>query len=126
MGRLNGGTVGSNVSMEFKNLFLSCESQYTFSVQNTTENFFFNWSEFGYQLSKLVYAGVALQLTRQYQIKNIWEPGVTMGLTYKNWTFPVYAFNLTNTTRNYVLGINWEWSYGRQKKQNDDLNLIHL
>jgi hypothetical protein len=97
--------------MEYKSLFFSSESQYTFSVKKRTENFFFNWSEIGYQLTGLIYVGLALQLTHPYEIKNNWEPGVMMGLTYKKWTFPVYAFNPAGNNRNFVLGINWEWKY---------------
>jgi hypothetical protein len=111
LGRLNGGTLGTNINMEYKSLFFSSESQYTFSVEKRTENFFFNWSEFGYQLTGLVYVGLALQLTHPYEIKNNWEPGVMMGFTYKSWTFPVYAFNPAGNNRNFVLGINWEWKY---------------
>jgi len=123
LGRLNGGTLGTNINMEYKSVFFSSESQYTFSFEKRTENFFFNWSELGYQFTGLVYAGLALQLTHPYEIQNNWEPGVMMGLTYKNWTFPVYAFNPAGNNRNFVLGINWEWKYAKSEKSNDDLHL---
>ena len=115
LGRLNGGTLGTNINIEYKSLFFSSESQYTFSVEKRRENFFFNWSELGYQLTGLVYTGLALQLTHPYEIKNNWEPGVMMGLTYKNWTFPLYAFNPAGNNRNFVLGINWEWKNGKSE-----------
>ncbi len=51
IGRMTGGTLGSNVSLDYKNLFFSSESQYTFSVNERAENFFFNWSEMGYQFT---------------------------------------------------------------------------
>jgi hypothetical protein len=113
LGRLNGGTLGSNIKIDYKSLFFSSESQYTFSVEKRAENFFFNWSELGSQLTKLVYVGVALQLTHPYEIKNDWQPGVMIGFTYKSWTFPVYAFNPARNNRNFVLGINWEWKYAK-------------
>ena len=111
LGRLNGGTIGSNINIEHKSLFFSSESQYTFSVDKRRENFFFNWSELGYQLTNLVYMGLALQLTRHYQVINEWQPGIMMGFTYKSWTFPVYAFNPAGCNRNFVVGVNWEWKY---------------
>jgi len=116
LGRLNGGTLGANINMKYKSLFFSSESQYTFSVEKRTENFFFNWSEFGYQFTNLVYAGLALQITHPYEIKNNWEPGVMMGLTYKSWTFPLYAFNPASNNRNFVLGINWEWKHVKSER----------
>ncbi len=116
LGRLNGGTLGSNINMEYKSLFFSSESQYTFSVEKRTENFFFNWSEFGYQFATIMYVGLALQVTHPYEIENNWEPGVMMGLTYKNWSFPLYAFNPACNNRNFVLGINWEWKHVKSER----------
>ena len=124
LGRMNGGTLGSNINIEYRNLFFSSESQYTFSVNERAENFIFNWSELGYQFTGLVYSGIALQLTHPFETKNNWEPGFMLGFTYKNWTFPFYAFNPTNNNRNYVLGINWEWDYENNKTPNHDLHTI--
>jgi hypothetical protein len=109
LGRLNGGTIGSNIDIGYKSLFFSSESQYTVSVEKRSGNFFFNWSEMGYQVTSLVYVGLALQLTRHYEVINNWQPGVMTGLTYKSWTFPVYVFNPAGCNRNFVVGVNWEW-----------------
>ncbi len=118
LGRLTGGNAGSNISAEYQNLFFSSESQYTFSLKERSESFFFNWSEMGYQVTKFMYAGMALQFTHPFEIKNNWEPGFMVGIVYKNWTFPLYAFNPVQKNRNYVLGINWEWKY----KNDETLN----
>jgi hypothetical protein len=111
LGRLNGGTLGSNLKMEYKSLFFSSEPQYTFSLERRLDNFFFNWSELGYELNKIIYTGLALQITRPYKRKNTWEPGAMIGFTYKNWTFPLYAFSPAGNKPNFVLGINWEWKH---------------
>ena len=111
LGTINGGSLGSNVDIEFKNLFFSSESQYTISVNKRSQDFFFNWSEAGYKFTSLFYSGLALQLTHPFETKSIWEPGLMLGVTYKSWTFPFYAFSPANNNRNYVLGINWEWNY---------------
>ncbi len=125
LGRMNGGTLGSNINLDYGSLFFSSESQYTFSVNERADNFFFNWSEAGYQFTDLLYSGIALQVTHPFEIKNAWEPGFMLGLTYKRWTFPFYAFSPTNDNRNYVLGINWEWNYKNPKTTNHDLLTIH-
>ncbi|MEO6289352.1 MAG: hypothetical protein ABIO76_05505 [Ginsengibacter sp.] len=109
LGKFKGGLIGSNITLDYKNLFFSSEAQYTFSVEKKTEDFFFNWSELGYSFTKLLYAGVALQVTHPYELKNNWEPGLMMGLEYKSWTFPLYVFNPGAQNRNFVLGVNWEW-----------------
>ncbi len=125
LGKMNGGTLGSNINLEYGSLFFSSESQYSFSVNEKTENFFYNWSEFGYQFTELVYSGIALQLTHPFEIKNNWEPGIMLGLTYKSWTFPFYAFSPANSNRNYVLGVSWEWDYKNHKIPNNDLLTVH-
>ena len=109
LGKLNGGNIGSNLNLDYKKVFVSLESQFTFSMEKKSQNFFFNWSESGYQFSDLMYAGIALQVTHPYEIKNNWQPGLMVGFCYKNWTFPLYAFEPLNVNRNYVVGIHWEW-----------------
>jgi hypothetical protein len=115
LGKLNGGSIGSNVKIEYKGLFFSSELQYTFSFQKRAEKFLLNWTEAGYQLTRLAYVGFALQLTHPYEVKNNWEPGVMIGVTYRAWTFPVYAFDPLGRERNFVAGINWEWKQGKKK-----------
>lgn len=110
-GRINGGSIGSNINAEYRDLFFSSELQYTFSIEDRAADFFFNWSELGYQVTGLVYAGFALQFTHPYETSNSLEPGVMVGFTFKNWSFPVYLFNPGSNNRNFVLGINWEWKH---------------
>jgi|SRR5665213_1485014 len=114
LGRLNGGNIGSNIDFEYKNFFVSLESQFTFSVEKKSQNFFFNWSEAAYQFLKFVYGGVALQVTHPYELRNKWQPGVMVGFCYKNWTFPFYAFDPVSKARNYVIGIDWDWQHNKQ------------
>ncbi|MEO6637657.1 MAG: hypothetical protein ABIN25_05240 [Ginsengibacter sp.] len=116
LGKMNGGSLGSNIDIEYEHLFFSSESQYTFSLSERSQNFLFNWSEGGYKFSDLVYAGLAMQSTHPLENLNTWEPGIMLGFTYKNWTFPFYAFSPIDNKRNYVLGINWEWDYTKPKQ----------
>ncbi len=74
----------------------------------------------GYKFGDLFYSGLALQLTHPFETQNKWEPGVMLGFTYKSWTFPFYAFSPTNSSRNYVLGINWEWNYKKPNATNHE------
>jgi len=108
-GRLNGGSLGVNAEAEYKNLFFSSESQYTFSSGSRYENFLFNWSELGYQVTSRIYTGLALQMTRAYKTANLFEPGIMAGFSFDKFTFPLYAFSPLTNKRYFVLGINWEW-----------------
>lgn len=108
-GKLNGASLGLNAETEYKNLFFSAESQYTFSPRNRDANFFYNWSELGYQVTNKLYTGFAMQMTRLYNTANTWEPGIMAGLTFNKWTFPIYVFNPSANTRYFVVGINIQW-----------------
>ncbi len=118
LGKINGGSLGSNIYIEYEKLFFSFESQYTFSMNKRSQDFFFNWSEAGYNFKNWVYTGLALQLTHPFELKNKWEPGVMFGFTYKSWTLPFYAFSPADNNRNYVIGLNWEWDYKKPRQTN--------
>lgn len=108
-GRLTGVSLGLNAEAEYKSVFFSAESQYTFSSAGKDGYFFYNWSELGYALTDNLYGGFALQLTRLYKTSNAWEPGIMAGVIFNNWIFPVYMFNPLDKNRYFVLGINIEW-----------------
>jgi len=105
MGRLKGGSAGLNLSLGYKKLSFSSASQYTFSAEDRHCNFFFTWSELGFQLSSRIYAGLAIQQTTLYRTAGKWEPGLQLGFSYKEWGFPFYAFNPTSNNRYFVLGV---------------------
>lgn len=113
LGQLKGINIGSNIDLEYKKVFVSLESQFTFSIEKKSQNLFFNWSESAYQFLDFLYAGVALQVSHPYEIKNKLQPGVMVGFCYKNWTFPLYAFDPASKARNYVIGIDWDWQHNK-------------
>jgi hypothetical protein len=108
-GKLNGASLGLNVQSEYKKVFFSAESQYTFSINSRDAEYFYNWSELGYDISEAVYTGLAMQLTHLYKTTNEWEPGIVVGLSFNKFTFPLYLFNPASANRYFVLGINIEW-----------------
>lgn len=120
-GKLNGASFGVNTDLEYKNLFFSSEYQSTFSVNSRQANFLFNWSELGYEATRNIYTGLALQLTHCYKTANTWEPGIMVGFSFNKFTFPLYAFSPMTNKRNFVLGINWEWQRLKRKAPNASL-----
>src|ERR1700742_3968295 len=79
MGAFNGGSVGANVTLDYKKISLSSQSQYTFSIKNHTTNFTYSWSDLTYQLKEWVSTGVSLQQTR-----GLFEKGILIKGAYKN------------------------------------------
>ncbi len=54
VGRMNGASVGMNMEADFQKLFFTCQSQYSFSLEDRENKFFFNWSELGIQCHSMV------------------------------------------------------------------------
>ena len=111
MGTFNGGSVGANVALDYRKISFSSQSQYTFSVENRTENFTYSWSDLTYQLKEWAAAGVSVQQTR-----GLFEKGILVRGVYKNFSIPLYVFNLTTSERYFVLGLSVEWSHGKRIK----------
>jgi hypothetical protein len=113
-GKLKGGSVGMNITLDYRKVSFSSALEYSFSEKNKYGSFFFNWSELGYQVTKHIYAGLALQQTCVYNTTMVWEPGIEAGISFGKWLFPVYAFNPAGNKKYFVLGIAGEWEHGKR------------
>ena len=88
LGRFNGWSGGLNMDLEYKNFYLSSQSQYTFSADDEINNFYFSWSELGYQPLKWLYGGMALQETCFHKRTEYFTyPGFVVGFAYENGRF---------------------------------------
>lgn len=108
-GEYTGASLAMNVALEHKKIFFSSQTQYTMNKDNRMDNFFFNWSELGYQPVKWFYTGVSAQLTKLYKNTLMPEYGLMLGLVIRKITIPVYVFNPLGTKKNYIIGINAAW-----------------
>jgi hypothetical protein len=121
MGQMNGGSVGVHFGMDYRKLFFASQSQYSFSVENNNDRYFYNWSEFGYNATSWFYAGLALQQTNIYKSPGKLEPGCMVGFSISNWTIPFYAFNTGEQQRYFVMGVNWQWEGKKKKSKNEQV-----
>lgn len=108
-GDYTGISAAINTSLEYKQFFLSGQTQYTLNNRNRQDHFFFNWSELGYQPVKWFYAGISAQFTQLYKSTLAAEYGLMLGLVIKKITIPLYVFNQPGGEKNYIIGINAEW-----------------
>lgn len=108
-GEMNGGSVGTNLEADYKRFNFNTQTQYTFSVQQRTNNFVYSWSDLTYRFVQKLAAGVSLQQTKLYHVNGAFDLGILLKPTYKSWAFPLYMFRPGSSEQYFVLGINYEW-----------------
>jgi len=119
IGKMTGGSVGLNMDMDFDKLFLSSQSQYSFSMDERKDRFFFSWSELGYQATPWLFGGMAMQQTNLYKALGTLETGYMLGFSLRNWTIPFYIFSPADKNQvHIVMGLNWEWQNSKKIKKN--------
>ncbi|MEP6748211.1 MAG: hypothetical protein ABJB86_10835 [Bacteroidota bacterium] len=119
-GKLKGGSFGLNADLNFKGFYFSSQAQYSVSAQTRFDNFFYNWSEFYYAPTPWLYTGIAVQHTRLYATNSLVDPGMLIGFSFNQWSFPLYSFNPFANGRYFVAGVNWEWKHGTGKHKKVD------
>ena len=109
IGRFNGGSAGVNTDFDYKRLSFSSQFQYTFSMRDQTENFFYSWSDISWRLSDNIYSGISVQQTNLYKLKLRLEKGFFIKVLFEKWTFPLYVFNPVAKEKYFVLGVTRDW-----------------
>jgi hypothetical protein len=113
-GRFTGMSLANNIETEWKNFYVSSQSQYSIALRNNNQDFFFTWSELGYNISDHVFSGLAMQYTLQAD-NNIFEPGIVAGFRFKNISVPFYIFSPFRSGCYFVLGLNYEYNFKKRK-----------
>ena len=108
-GKLNGGSGGAIIEINVDKFSFSSEPQYVFSFHQKCDNYLYSWTEVSYDVFSFFYTGLALQQTKSFSLSNIFEPGIMAGLSIKNFDIPIYCFNPTSASKNFVVGVNWRW-----------------
>jgi hypothetical protein len=119
-GQFTGLTSALNIDVEWRDFYVSVESQYSKTLKKDQADFFFNWSELGYSISEHVFTGLAVQYTRE-QDATYTEPGVFAGFSFGNVSIPFYAFSPFRSDRYFVLGVNVEYNLRKKKNKKSTL-----
>lgn len=114
-GSFKGISLAVNAELEWKNLYFSSQMQYSNSWNDASQNFYFNWSETGYNISDAFYAGFAAQYTVQDAEKDF-QPGLLTGLNIGNVSIPLYFFSPFSRNQFVILGLNYEFQLKRKVK----------
>lgn len=108
IGRFTGLSFAVNAEAEWKDLYLSTQTQFSVATKKGISNFFFSWSELGYDVFRNFFAGLAVQYTREQGTNDI-QPGLVAGLNFKNMSIPFYLFSPFQPGRYMVLGFIYEY-----------------
>ena len=114
-GNFTGVSLGINADAEWKKIYLSSQTQYSMGIKKDEANFFFTWSELGYNISNHFFGGIAIQYTGTAVVNNF-EPGFVAGFELNNFSFPVYVFSPFQDSRYFIVGVNYEYSLKKKKK----------
>jgi hypothetical protein len=121
-GKFNGGSA-LNITLGLGNFYLSSQGQGTLSRSCRLDDFVYRWSELRYFLSDKIFTGFSLQQTC-FLNKHVAavEPEILAGLSFGEWSFPVYFFNPVDNNRYVVFGINWEWEKRQYRQEHKQIN----
>ena len=114
-GKFSGFSLATNAEAEWKDFYLSTQTQYSMATKKNTANFFFSWSEAGYNIFRNFFAGLAVQYTRQQGVNDL-QPGFVTGLNFKDISIPFYMFSPFQPGRYFVLGFNYEYHLKTKSK----------
>lgn len=109
-GEFTGISLATKTECEWKNFFLSAEMQYSVSCKKDQPSFIFNWSELGYTLSDYFFLGASFQYLVENKFGRI-EPGFMGGVSFKKITMPVYVFSPFKSSRYFVFGVNYSFTF---------------
>jgi hypothetical protein len=106
-GKFTGASIGALAELEVGKFSLYTEPEYCFKFNKPGSNFFYNWSELSIQPFKFFYSGVALQTIKTRGEAFLFEPGVVLGFTVKNFEIPFYFFRSSPASNYLVAGVHW-------------------
>ena len=104
-GDLTGVAPGYKGSLSWWKLELYSEGEYVFDPGNSSNNFFYNWSELSLRPIEWFRVGMVTQRTRAYQTDREVQRGLLVGFTWKKLDFTTYVFNPDDHKPTWVLAV---------------------
>ncbi len=93
-GDTRGVAPGYHLTLAYGAFELYSEGEYVFDVEDSANNYFYNWTQLGYSPLDWLTVGLASQKTKVYQTDLGIQRGLFVAFAYKSLTLSVYVFNL--------------------------------
>jgi len=92
-GDTRGVAPGYELTLAYRRFELYSEGEYVVNVEDSANNFFYNWAQLGYSATDWLKLGLASQRTRAYHTGLAVQRGFFVAFAYKSLTLSVYVFN---------------------------------
>ena len=92
-GDTKGVAPGFELTLTYGRFSLYSEGEYVFDVEDSDNNFFYNWAQLGFSPVEWLSVGLVSQRTRAYHTGLDVQRGLFVGFSYKSVTLSVYVFN---------------------------------
>lgn len=92
-GDTQGVAPGWRIALSHGALELTSEAEFMFDAEDSSESFFYAWTELTWSFTDCFWAGLALQRTRAYKTDLDIQRGFLLGLSIKGIDFTGYVFN---------------------------------
>jgi hypothetical protein len=103
-GDTDGVAPGFNLAIDWWRLAFFSQCEYVFDTDGSEESFFYSWTELSVWPLDWLGAGVVVQRTKVADLDFEAEPGVLLGLAYKNADLTVYVFDPDESDPVWVVG----------------------
>ena len=104
-GDTTGIAPGYKGSLSWKKLELYSEGEYVFDTGNSSDSFFYNWSELTIAPVEWFRFGLVTQRTRVYKTDREIQRGLLAGFSFKNVTLTGHVFNPDDAKPTFVLAV---------------------
>ena len=104
VGDTDGAAPGYNLVVDWWKLAFFSQSEYVIDTSDSANNFLYTWTELSVWPWDWLGAGVVVQRTRVADLGFEAEPGVLLGLAWKNASVTAYVFGLDESDQTVVVG----------------------
>ncbi len=85
------------------------EGEYVFDTGESTDSFFYNWSEVTLAPVEWLRAGIVTQRTRAYKTDRDIQRGLLVGATFRKLDVTTYLFNPDDNKPTVVVAVSLSW-----------------
>lgn len=102
-GHMSGVAPGGELSLEWKLLEFYTENEYVYDLDESSNSFFYSWSELAASLPMQWRVGGAMQRTQTYETPREFQGGVLVGTTLGRVEVTAHVFDLDLDDQTWVL-----------------------